>query len=285
MKNAKAIPPHLISRLRGLPRPKRVETVWAVAESMVYEHRLNELGKEFEVRELAPLIVKGQAIVDLAFPRDEIRLSDDVDLLVGDDCEGVVTALRELGYQEQTKNARPRSGLGDRVFVHSGTRLPKYVEVHRCLDKFLIRPIPYSEILARAIPSGKSGFCYPTIEDLFLLVVLHASADNSFDPERVERDLWFLVNHGKPNMDVVWSRARKWELTRALFRLSNGRYPKKPIQPRGPVAYLFTASLWHDNPITVVRGLSGLTYACFLDHIFPSPMLPANFSPRLKRRE
>jgi hypothetical protein len=234
---------------------------------MLYEYRLDELGKEFAARNLAPVIVKGQAIVDLAYPKDEIRLADDVDLLVGDDCEHIATALKELGYKEQTKPSR-HYNLGDRVFFQSGTRLPDYVEVHRCLDKFLIRPIPYCEILARAKFSGRRGFRYPTIEDLFLLVVLHASADNFFDPERIERDLWFLINHGKPDIDLVRLRAHQWELTRALRRLSNRQYPRSKIHPRGPAAYLSAQLLWHDNLVTVVRGLAKYSYARLLDQLF-----------------
>ena len=173
----------------------------ALVASMFYEYRLNELGKEFAARNLAPVIVKGQAIVDLAFPKDEVRLSSDIDLLVGDDAEPIATALTEIGYEEDTPHSR-HFRFGERGFHQHEKRLPGYVEVHRCLDKIFLRPIPYAEILARAKPSGRSGFRYPTMEDLLLLVVLHASADIFFDLERVQRDLRFLLGHAQPDPRV-----------------------------------------------------------------------------------
>lgn len=241
-----------------------------LAASMLYEYRLNELGKEFASRNLAPVIVKGQAIVDLAFPKDEIRLSNDIDLLVGDDEERVATALKELGYEENTPHSR-HFGFGERGFHQHEQRLPGYVEVHRCLDKILLRPIPYAEILMRATPSGRQGFRYPAIEDLFLLVVLHASSDIFFDPERVQRDLRFLINHGKPDMDIIWSRAHQWELSHALRRLLSGRYPQeaRPPSAGSASAYLMGQLLWHDSLRTVLRGLAKYSLARLLDRLFP----------------
>jgi hypothetical protein len=240
---------------------------------MFYEYRLNELGKEFAARGLAPVIVKGQAIVDLAFPKDEFRLSADIDLLAGDDGEPVAAALKAIGYEENTPHSR-HFGFGERGFHQPGKRLPSYVEVHRCLDKILLRPIPYAEILARATPSGRKGFRYPAMEDLFLLVVLHASADIFFDPERIRRDLRFLIDHGKPDMDIIRSRARQWELSRALRRLLSGRYPQEARPPgawsaSNTGAYLMRQLLWHDSPLTVLRGLAKYSLARLLDRLFP----------------
>ncbi|MFZ1573728.1 MAG: nucleotidyltransferase family protein [Chromatiaceae bacterium] len=245
----------------------------ALGESMFYEYRLNELGKEFAARNLAPVIVKGQAIVDLAFPKAEIRLSSDIDLLVGDDAEPIATALTELGYEEDAPHSR-HFRFGERIFHQHEQRLPGWVEVHRCLDKILLRPIPYAEILARAKPSGRRGFRYPTMEDLLLLVVLHASADPLFDPERVQRDLRFLIGHGKPNMDLVWLRAHQWELSRALRRLLSGRHPQKAPTPgrwstSKTVSYLMHQLPWHDSPLTVLRGLAKYSLARAQDRLLP----------------
>jgi hypothetical protein len=242
-----------------------------LAASMLYEYRLNELGKEFASRNLAPVIVKGQAIVDLAFPTDEIRLSADIDLLVGDDGEPVATVLKDLGYEENAPHSRHFPYV-ERGFSQHEHRLPGYIEVHRCLDKILLRPIPYREILARATPSGRQGFRYPAIEDLFLLVVLHASADIFFDPERVRRDLRFLVDYGKPNMDIVWARAQQWELSHALRRLLSERYPQEALPPKAwPAsstgAYLVGQLMWHDKPLTVLRGLAKYTLARLRDRL------------------
>jgi hypothetical protein len=245
----------------------------AAAASMFYEYQLNELGKEFAARNLAPVIVKGQAIVDLAFPKDEIRLSADIDLLVGDGAEPIATALTEIGYEEDTPHSR-HFGFGERGFHQHEKRLPGYVEVHRCLDKILLRPIPYAEILERAKPSGRRGFRYPTMEDLFLLVVLHASADIFFDPERVQRDLLFLIGYGKPDMDIVWLRARQWELSRALHRLLSERHPQMARAPSCSPAsktgsYLMGQLLWHDSPLTVLRGLAKYSLARLQDRLLP----------------
>lgn len=173
------------------------------------------------------MIVKGQAIGDLAFPKSEIRLSSDIDLLVGDDEHFIATVLTEIGYEENIPHAR-RFRFGGRGFHQHEERLPGCVEVHRCLDKILLRPIPYAEIFAHAKPSGRKDFRYPTIEDVFLLVVLHTSADIFFDPERVQRNLRFLIDHGKPNMHIVWLRAHQWDLSRALRRLLSGQHPHPP---------------------------------------------------------
>ena len=241
----------------------------ATAAAMFYEYRLNELGNEFAARSLSPVIVKGQAIVDLAFPKDEIRLSGDVDLLVGADGEAVVRALADMGYQEGPPHSR-HFKFGERGFSQHDERLPGYVEVHRCLDKILLRPIPYADILARAKPSGRQGFRYPLIEDLILLVVLHASADIFFEPERVRRDLHFLLECGKPDMDIVRVRARQWELSRALRRLLDGRYPRE-VAASGDwsasrtATYLLGQVLWHDSPLTVLRGLGNYGLARLRD--------------------
>jgi hypothetical protein len=245
----------------------------AVARSMLYVHRLTELGQEFAARNLAPVIVKGQAIVDLAFPKDEVRLSADIDLLVGDDANQTAAALREIGYKENAPHSR-HFELGERKFHQSEMRLPSYLELHRCLDKIILRPIPYAEIFARATPSGRRGFRYPAIEDLFLLVVLHASADIAFNPQRVQRDLMFLIDRGKPNMDVVRSRARDWELSRALRRLLSGQHPQNPVVPTKHTAsktatYLLGQLMWHDNPLTVLRGLAKYSLARSKDRLAP----------------
>lgn len=245
----------------------------SIALSMLYEYRLEELGKEFAARNLAPVIVKGQAIVDLAFPKDEIRLSADVDLLVGDDSEAIVATLREIGYTENPPQSR-HFGFGERGFHQEGRRLPDYVEVHCCLDKIFLRPIPYSEILARAAPSGRKGFRYPAIEDLFLLVVLHASADIFFDLERIQRDIRFIIENGKPDMDIVRLRASQWELSRAIRRLLSDQHPQQGHSPgewstSKLAAYLIGQFLWHDNPLTILHGLAKYSQARLLDWLFP----------------
>ena len=245
-----------------------------LAASMLYEYRLGELGKEFALRNLMPVIVKGQAIVDLAFPQDEIRLSSDIDLLVGEDETSIAAALIEIGYQENPPHSR-HFGFGERGFYQQHEqRLPEYVEVHRCLDKILLRPIPYGDILARAKPSGRAGFRYPAIEDLLLLVVLHASADIFFDEARIQRDLRFLIEHGKPDMDTVQLRAKQWGLSRALDRLSNQSYPPKTNNSHRwstpkTVFYLANQWFWHDSPATFLKGLAKYSIARLLDRLFP----------------
>ncbi|AAU92987.1 hypothetical protein MCA0893 [Methylococcus capsulatus str. Bath] len=254
--------------MRVSPLRRQAPTARDVAASILYEYQLGELGRQFATVGLAPVVVKGQAIVDLAFPKEEIRLAGDVDLLVGDEAEAVVDVLTGLGYEEiPPRSTHFRSE--DRSFVQQGKRLPKLVELHQCLDKVLLRPIPYDEILARAKPSGRPGFRYPEIEDLFLLVVLHASADIFFDQARVERDLWFLLNHGRPDMAAVWSRAQQWELSRALRRLLKGHYPAAKNKPPGPFVYLANQALWHDSFLTVLRGVAKYSYARLLDRLYP----------------
>jgi hypothetical protein len=239
---------------------------------MLYEGRLNALGEEFAARRLAPVIVKGQAIIDLAYPSDEVRLSSDVDLLTGSDEGLVADILRTLGYREQASRSR-HYRFAERGFHRQGTDLPTYVEVHRGLDKIILRPIPYLDILARARPSGRAGFRYPTVEDLLLLVVLHASADIYFDPERVRRDLAYLIDHAKPDLDLVRARAREWELSRALHRLLTDRYPKKTPRTSGRrsaaaiASYFMGQFFWHDRVVTVLRGLGQYSLARIKDRL------------------
>ena len=266
VKDAVEVLPSLASHLQA-------ERHDALAASMLYEYRLNELGKEFASHNLTPMIVKGQAIVDLAYPSDEIRLSGDIDLLVGNEGEQVAAVLKEIGYQENTPHSR-HFQFSERGFFQNEQRLPSYIEVHRCLDKIICRPIPYNEILARSKPSGRQGFRYPAIEDLFLLMILHASCDIFFDSGRLQRDLRFLIENGKPDMDMVWKRAQEWGLSRALRRLLNGQYPKITYlsgewSASKTGAYILDQLFWHDNLLTALRGLAKYSLARLRDRLSP----------------
>lgn len=240
-----------------------------MAVSMLYQHRLENLGKVFAARNMLPVIVKGQAIADLAYPADEIRLCADVDILAGDDAVAVADVLLELGYTEKPAHSR-FFRFGERVFCHDDTSLPPLVEVHRVLDKILLRPIPYRDIIARAQCARLTGFRYPTLEDLLLLVVLHASSDVYFDAARVERDLHFLLNCKGLDMTVVKQRAQEWQLSTALLRLVNRQYPqgtsKSPASTLAAAFSYFAGQFgWHDSTATVCRGLLYYAWARLCD--------------------
>lgn len=228
-----------------------------IAAAAAYEHRLEHLGAHFAGLGLAPVIVKGQAIVDLAYPPGEARVTGDVDLLVGDDEVMVSAALRRLGYAEQTDPSRRVSAplLGERAFVTRNVALPSLVEVHRFLDKGILRPVDYAGILARARQSPRPGFRYPAIEDLLLLVVLHESVAQVPSLARTGRDVRMILDHGKPDMRTVRARARLWELDRALDMVLAGRSEGAP-EDSSALAYFWAQRRHHDSSLTWALGLA-----------------------------
>ena len=248
-----------------------------LAFAVLYEHRLNRLGLAFAERGLSLVVVKGQGIVDLAMVENEVRPSSDVDLLVGEDLPEVVNHLLRLGYTENPQHSR-HFKVNERSFRHTKLELPSYVEVHTALDKIIFRPIPYNKILARSQKSKRAGISYPSIEDLLLLFVLHASSDIYFDGIRVERDLKNLMEHGKPDMEIVRARAREWGLLRALERLLTGKYSKR-VKSGPPtrcqiIRYFIEQLRWHDTVSIVLLGVSRYLYARLLDKILPEKTPP-----------
>ena len=242
-----------------------------MAASMLYQHRLDNLGKAFAMRNVHPVVVKGQSIADMAYPPEQLRLSADVDILAGDDDKTIVQVLLELGYRQQPRHSR-FFPFEEKVFHHHDLTLPPVVEVHQLLDKILLRPIPYAEIIARSRSSGRTGIRYPTIEDLVLLVVLHASSDPYFDAVRVERDLRYLLACNGLDMELVQQRARQWQLSRALKRLLAKQYPRNGshnAEARLGNAYRFFATQlgWHDSAATVCRGLLYYAWARLCDRL------------------
>lgn len=229
------------------------------AAAALYEHRLGNLGRCFAARGLSPLIVKGQSVSDLAYGELEPRLASDVDLLVSDDESAVCQALIQAGYHERTDPQRRVSSqlLGERPFVTKTAALPPLVEVHRFLDKGILRPVDYAGIHLRAQPSGREGFHYPSPEDLLLLVVLHEAVSLKPSHARTSRDIARLLARAKPDMAVVRERARAWELTRALEAILAGRPPAGACTPG--LAYLWSQRKWHDRQSTWAKGL--LRYA------------------------
>ncbi len=217
---------------------------------------------------LAPVIVKGQAIVDLAYPADQARLAGDVDLLVGQDEAAVCNALLWAGYKEKTHAKRAHSAplLGERAFIVKSPALPSLVEVHRFLDKAILRPVDYAGILARATPSQRAGFRYPTAEDLLLLVVLHESVAQTPSMERTQRDLDMLMRNTQPNMNIVRARAQAWELSRALETILQGQAPHT-TKDASPFRYFWQQRQQHDSQLTWAMGLGRYVYKRLADRL------------------
>ena len=256
----------------------------AIAHTLLYEHRLAGLGRAFAAVGLAPVIVKGQSVADLVYPAEEPRIASDVDLLVGSDEDAVVGCLKAIGYLEKIAADRPysREFSGERPFVTEDPALPPLVEVHRCLDKIIRRPIDYPTIIARSRPATRAGFRYPTIEDLLLLVVLHASNSAVPDPKN-PIDIRHLVERGRPNMVVVRERAAAWGLTRAINALAGSAESRKNasnIVTRGvpraisawsflpvPLRYVVGQLDWHDSPSLWARDLTRYAWARLRDHL------------------
>jgi hypothetical protein len=249
-----------------------------VGRALHYERGLARLGEGFEAAGVAPVVVKGQAIVDATGLQPGDRLSCDVDLLVGPDNERrVAEVLGQLAYREEVHTDRRLTSrlLGERVFLPP--RGYASVEVHRVFDKLILRPIDYAGILERAQACQYPGLRYPSIEDLFLLVVLHAASDYQIDEARVLNDLEGLMAVDGLDMDVVHDRARRWKLRVALEtwleRLAqvrdvgpggDGRFVRwdlcqwarrvsEPL-PTGP-RYFTILAPWFDSPLTPAAGL------------------------------
>lgn len=244
----------------------RVGSSLHLAAAALYEHRLDNLGAAFARAGLCPVIVKGQAIVDLAYPADEPRLAGDVDLLVGEDEEAVCQALREAGYREQSVAGRKTSSalLGERPFAHRGRNLPGLVEVHRFFDKGILRPVDYTGIMQRARMSRRAGFRYPTPEDLLLLVVLHESVAKAPSLERTRRDVDMILRHARPDMTVVEARAAVWQLRKALALVLAGQSLGSAAEASG-MAYLWAQRRHHDRVLTWAAGLAQYAWARVLD--------------------
>lgn len=218
------------------------------------------------------MIVKGQAIVDLAYPRDVVRLSADVDLLVSREDEARIAGVLEAsGYAERVDKHRPLTGplFGERSFVTKDPLLPALVEVHRHMDKILRRRVDYEGVLRRAVPSNRVGFRYPQKEDLFLIVVLHASTSQIRNATRITQDFSLLLRTSL-DLTVVNERARAWGLEVALRRLLPG-IGEPGYDPRVAIVthvessstglhYFLEQLAWHDRPTRAFPYFLG--YAC-----------------------
>jgi hypothetical protein len=262
-----------------------------IARAMVYEESLGRLGAMLAERGLAPVLVKGQAIADRAYPASEPRLAADVDLLVGaDDSPAVAATLIELGYHERLRPERRFSQpyLGERQF-HCQGQVP--VELHTDLDKQVKRPIGYAALRARAVPSGRPGFRYPTPEDLLLLVIIHASSADGLDPARPLEDLHRLISGAPPDWRVIAERAAAWHLTRALgywleqvvrrhgtavptslvrsgSALAHGTAAlARSLRLPGGVQHFIDQLAWHDSAWAVLTSLSRYGTLRLRDHL------------------
>ena len=247
---------HFVSFLPP-PNSAPVATAVELAAAMLYEHRLDNLGRLFDAKGVHALIVKGQAIVDLAYSGDKVRLAGDVDLLVGDDEERICSCLQQLGYHERKAPGRRFSHrlLGERPFVTKNSELPGLIEIHRFLDKAILRPVDYAGIRSRSRPSKRKGFLYPSSEDLILLLVLHESVALVPSVARTKQDLRMLMTNAHPNMEVVMDRARAWQLERALVDLlSDGQSGDGPV-PAAGFPYLLAQRSRHDSNLTWARGM------------------------------
>lgn len=224
---------------------------------MLYEHRFEHLGRRFLADGLSPVVVKGQAVVDLAFPRNEVRLASDVDLLVGNDESDVCASLIRNGYFEKEFPERRFSSrlLGERPFFTKDSQLPPLVEVHRFLDKAILRPVDYASILARAKPSARPGFSYPQAEDLFLLLVLHESVSLIPSIARTQRDLDMLSSNAAVDMKVIRMWAADWELSKALEALLTKDGAKEDAAPNRGLPYIMDQRRKHDRLSTWLRGM------------------------------
>jgi hypothetical protein len=258
-----------------------------LAAALAYERALSHLGAAFAARGVEPVLVKGQALVDLGYGPCAVRLASDVDLLVdrGDEARALADVLVSLGYRERLVRGRRFSQpyLGERLFwPPDEAGVP--VELHTSLDKQVRRPIDYAAIRARSRPSGRAGFRYPCPEDLFLLVVLHAATAHAIDVERTVHDLHGLALRATLDWPALGARASRWRLRvalecwLALVRERSGfvaplpcRTP--PLHARGPSwlpegpAYFARQLAWHDSVYPVLRDVVRYSGLRLLDRL------------------
>lgn len=210
------IPPVMVIEMQDLApadTSSRIASLQDIGQALWYQRGLQKIGAAFADAGIAPVVVKGQALVDLVYPPNVLRPANDIDLLVPGDQEAVVGVLTSCGYQEQVAAGRPysRHVMGERLFLARPHGYPP-VELHGFLDKMIKRPIDYTGIDRRARAGPHPGLRYPAIEDLLLLVMLHASYTTDTSRERILDDLQHLLARGAPDLDLARSRAVEWEL-------------------------------------------------------------------------
>jgi hypothetical protein len=164
------------------------------------------------------LVVKGEALARSAYPAPWMRPMGDIDLLVLDrDRAAVERALAAAGFAPDPPPAgRPLSG---RFFDETNFALRVgpgafAVEVHGSLDKLTPRPMPLSELLARARPLSGSLLA-PAPEDHLLLVAVHAAVSDLAHPIAF-LDLERLLRGGIDGSTLA-ERAARYRAATAVF--------------------------------------------------------------------
>lgn len=166
------------------------------------------------------LVVKGMGLAATVYPQPWLREMGDIDLLVRpQDSAQLLERLEQVGMQRVTQpHARRLSSasFGETALLAKVGPAQVTVEVHDQLDKLARRRVDYRAIFERSAPyRSSSQLRVPSLDDHFMLVVLHLAASEFAHPVGW-LDLELLLRAGA-DLDTVVGRAREWRLQTATW--------------------------------------------------------------------
>ncbi len=185
-----------------------------------YFRRFLERAAEARI-DVAPL--KGAHLITTVYSAEEDRGKlADVDFLVRpSDWQRTLFLLEEMEFARTKLSRRP---VTDREFHEAQMflEIPRgkiMFEPHRYLVQPARHNIDHAALWERSEESTFDGApCLRlTPEDHLLHATIHLMSHGFVSPVRGLRDIELLIRAAHPDLDVVESRARKWECTRALY--------------------------------------------------------------------
>ena len=186
---------------------------------------LAEIACVLAAHDIPVLLLKGLALVGLAYPDLGARPMGDIDLLVRqEDVERASVLLEGLGYAplEGQQAGRPADFMthydGERAFSGAAGM----VELHWCLinyDWFRdASALSLQDLWQRAGPMDESGVLRFSPEDTLLYLCLHLGVHHAYAVARMLVDIDQLVRHQQGlDWGAIVERARLFRLRNALY--------------------------------------------------------------------
>lgn len=183
------------------------------------------IGRAFADQGVSAILLKGLALVGLAYPDVGIRVMGDIDLLVRPaDVDRASMLLEQLGYAPVAAQQadRPADFMmrydGEQAFNGAGGA----VELHWCLvnyDWFRdASAISLDALWQRAVPLDESGVLRLSPEDTLLHLCLHLGIHHAYGVARMLVDVDQLVRCQQGlDWEALLERARAFRLQSALY--------------------------------------------------------------------
>jgi hypothetical protein len=229
--------------------------------------------------DLAPVVLKGRQLAQVAWPRPELRPVGDLDLLI-DETELVpaIAALAALGYAPPRDRPRARLRAHDyavELWPPTGKRIA--VDLHTRPFRSVGSAIDPAALLARAQPATLYGQPIRDLEpaDRLLFVAVHAA-------KHAVRSLkWLLDLHGLAALadEPTWARAAERARASGTARpfWAAIRLVDEPrvqsLAPRAPIRQLIA------RLVTVEDAVAGRPRSAFEKYL-----LEVSLEPSLRRR-